>query len=223
MPNIPLSQAQAEAVTATISSTRLATYITASSPRGIDPLHLYAWNAQVAASFLQSLQICEVAVRNGIAGVIERRYGANWPWDHNFERNLPTTAGRLKPKEELIQVRNKMQHGYTGKVIAELKLAFWCHMLTSRHDRRLWTPYLRDEFPHAPANKSVPECRQEMHDSLERLRLLRNRIAHHEPIFARPLPRHHHDLKQLIAWRCRETLAWHMQWETVTRDLAVKP
>jgi hypothetical protein len=222
MPFIPLSQAQADAITATISPTRLATYITAAAPRGIDPFHLYAWNAQVAASFLQSLQVCEITVRNGIASVIERQYGADWPWDPNFERTLPT-SGRFKPKDELIRARNLMQYGYTGKVIAELKLAFWCHMLTSRHDRRLWDPYLRAEFPNAPATKSVADCRKELHDTLEQLRHLRNRIAHHEPIFAKPLPRHYHELKQLIAWRCRETLAWHMQWETVTRDLAARP
>lgn len=222
MPYISLSQAQVAAITATISPTRLATYIAAATTRKIDPFHLYAWNAQVAASFLQSLQICEIAVRNGIAGVIERRYGPNWPWDLNFERNLPS-AGRFNPKQELIRARNLMQFGYTGKVIAELKLAFCCHMLTSRHDRRLWNAFLRAEFPHAPAHKSVADCRQELHDALERLRHLRNRIAHHEPIFAKPLQQHHHELKQLIAWRCRDTLAWHLQWETLTRDLAAKP
>lgn len=47
-------------------------------------LDLYAWNAQIAAVLIHPLHICEVVVRNGIAGAIEAVYGAQWPWSIGF-------------------------------------------------------------------------------------------------------------------------------------------
>ena len=43
---------------------------------------------------------------------------------------------------------------------------------------------------------------------MERLHLLRNRIAHHEPIFRRDLARDHAQLLELIGWMCADRQTW---------------
>ncbi|MFX7776723.1 hypothetical protein ABTJ98_22060, partial [Acinetobacter baumannii] len=70
----------------------------------------------------------------------------------------------------------------TGKVIAELRFVFWQKLFTGRHDVRLWLPHIAAAFPLAPAGNAA-SLRGRIYDDLEALRRLRNRLAHHEPIF----------------------------------------
>jgi hypothetical protein len=51
----------------------------------------------------------------------------------------------------------------------------------------------------------------------------RNRIAHHEPIFAYPLAQHQARIKRLIKLRCWQTEQWLARWEVVTATLAARP
>jgi hypothetical protein len=67
-----------------------------------------------------------------------------------------------------------------GKVVAELSFGFWWSLLATEYNRRLWQPCLRAAF-----DGSVR--RAALHAELNELRLLRNRIAHHEPIHRRDL------------------------------------
>lgn len=224
MPSNLTQQEYAEIIN-TLSNTRISTYLAANgfSP-GADALEIYKWNALVSGAFFSSLHICEVAVRNGIAGALERAYGANWPWNATFLGSLPQPRGnQFKPRCELERARNKMTLGATGKVIAELKFAFWCHLLTSRYDGRLWEPHIRTEFPWFPSPLSVAGCRLLLHKSFDALRGFRNRIAHHEHIFSEPLQIHHDRIKSLVQWRCNSSLTWLSQWEMVSALLNARP
>ncbi|HET7230924.1 MAG TPA: hypothetical protein VFJ16_13020 [Longimicrobium sp.] len=51
-------------------------------------------------------------------------------------------------------------------------------MLTSRYDQRIWQHEFGRTFPCAPPQVN----RATVHRCAESLRLLRNRIAHHEPL-----------------------------------------
>jgi hypothetical protein len=57
---------------------------------------------------------------------------------------------------------------------------FWWSLLSDEYNRRLWQPALIHAF-HGPVR------RRTLHGELNDLRLLRNRIAHHEPIHTRAL------------------------------------
>lgn len=214
-----LTQQQISAITNAISPVRLGTYANATGfSAGVTPLQIYIWNAQVSGAFIPSLQICEVAIRNGIANAILRQFGAQWPWDPGFERTLPTNR-----KVNLQEARANIPFGATGKVIAELKFIFWCSMFTQRYDVHLWNRHLRTEFPGLPPQLTVANARAMLHQDMEKLRLLRNRIAHHEPIFHHPLADHQQRIARLIGYRCDETQRWHAQWQTLTMVLAAKP
>jgi len=214
-----LSQQQVTAITTTLSPARMGTYLSA---QGFSPntsaLDIYVWNALVSGAFFSTLHICEVVVRNAIAHALELKYGSNWPWDAGFERSLPQWL-----KVELQSARNRMAVGSTGKVIAELKFVFWCYMFKSNQDQHIWNAYLHTVFPHLPKPLTVATGRSMLYDDMEALRVFRNRIAHHEPIFTYPLTEHLARIQRLIRLRCGDTMEWLLQWETVNAALAAKP
>ncbi|MBP9035013.1 MAG: hypothetical protein KBG29_14020, partial [Pseudomonadales bacterium] len=54
----------------------------------------------------------------------------------------------------------------------------------------------------------VSALRLQIYNELEQIRTLRNRIAHHEPIFARNLADDFQKITDLIALRCAVTADW---------------
>jgi hypothetical protein len=148
---------------------------------------LYAWNAQISAAFFVPLHICEVTVRNAVSEALERVHGPRWPWEVGFQASLPGVPAHVgySPRDDLQKVA--AQQPTTGKVVPELKFAFWEQMFTKRHDHRLWDAHLKSIFPEHPASLTVRDLRKRIYGDLEAIRKLRNRIAHHEPIFKRNL------------------------------------
>ena len=214
-----LSPQQAAAITAALSSVRLGTYLNATGfSSHATALDIYIWNAQVSSAFFASLHICEVVMRNAISHAIELKYGANWPWAAGFERTLPKWS-----KGELSSARQGVAMGSTGKVIAELKFSFWCAMLTASQDQHVWNHHLRSAFPFMPLPYSVAGARSRLYDEMQALRALRNRIAHHEPIFALPLAAQQERIERLVRYRCPETEKWLTCWQFVSAAIAARP
>jgi hypothetical protein len=221
------NQAIVAAVKVAISPARIATYETAVGmppPESMAALDLYAWNASISGAMLIPLHVCEVTIRNAVATAIESVYGAEWPWSVGFERSLPDPKQSFSPKRDLLSARNKYTATKaTGKVIAELKFAFWQSIFTNRHDKRFWEPSLLAIFPNMDSAKTIEQRRKMIYDDLEQLRRLRNRIAHHEPIFSRVLADDYSKIVELVRFRCAMTAAWLEQNQTVVKTLATKP
>jgi hypothetical protein len=220
-----MTSAQIQEITATLSETRLATFdVTPGFSAGTDTLDKYRWHALTSAAFFASIHICEVSIRNGVAQALTRTYGPDWPWSPTFERSLPSPFGHhFNAKKELVRARAQIANGTAGKVIAELKFAFWCHMFTSRYQRRIWDANIGAAFPNLPIAYSPSQARQAIYIELDSLRKFRNRIAHHEPILTAPLPHRQASIESLLSWRCSEVSKWHASWETVSKNLAAKP
>ena len=96
---------------------------------------------------------------------------------------------------------------------------FWQKMFTSRYDVRLWDVHLRRVLPNLATVKTVAVLRKEIYADLEHVRFLRNRIAHHEPIFRRNLNDDLDKITALIRFRCQLTADWMMLCQRVTRLL----
>ncbi len=168
--------------------------------------NLYSWNALLSGALLMPLHICEVVTRNAISEGLELQYGDKWPWSKGFERSLPDPPGGFSLRKELISARHNRQT--VGEVISDLNFHFWQNMFTGRHDDRLWSPYLRQVFPHLDKTKTTALLRSEIYQNLFEIRRLRNRIAHHEPIFARNLMADFERIGDMISIRCPLTAQW---------------
>lgn len=220
-----LTVAQIATITATLSPARIGTFQVAPGfTPGADVAEKYSWHALTSGAFFVSLHMCEVAVRNGVDAALTATYGADWPWQAVFENSLPNPPGQhLKPKNELIRARTKFAPGATGKVIAELKFAFWCHLFTRRYQSRIWDPHIKMAFPNLPAAYTPIQARQAIQAHLDPLRKFRNRIAHHEPVLNEPLADRQLGIQSLVNWRCLELANWHSTWETISAHMLNKP
>ena len=78
-------------------------------------------------------------------------------------------------------------------------------------------------MPNLDPAKPVATLRHAIYGDLERVRLLRNRIAHHEPIFARALADDYQTIVALVTYRCAVTAAWLDSNQTATAIIAAKP
>lgn len=111
----------------------------------------------------------------------------------------------------------------TGKVVDELKFVFWQSMFTSRHDTRLWNTRLASSLPGALAGSTEKALRERIYRDLETIRRVRNRVAHHEPIFTRDLQSDLNRMLELIELRSPETAVWVRQLEDVSALLLQRP
>lgn len=213
-----------DAVRNALSAPRMSTYEIAtqmSSNSGSSALRLYAWNAETSGALLAPLHICEVVIRNTVADALATVYGDKWPWVQAFELSLPNPQHGYSPRRDLQSARKK--GGSTGKVIPELSFVFWQKMFTSRYDVRIWLPHLHSVLPSIGDSKPVPQLRDDIYKKLERVRRLRNRIAHHEPIFKRDLDADYQVIHQLVRYRCEITAEWLDQNQSATILIAAKP
>lgn len=206
-----------------ISAPRFATYLQAKGNNPADALALYQWNLELSAAFIVPLQVAEVAVRNGVVEVLEKVHGAHWPWSNGFIRSLPVprTPSQYNAGRDLQSVASRMPTA--GKVVAELKFAFWEKTFTVGQDARLWIPHMATAFPGIPPNTTVPIARANAFSALEAIRKLRNRIAHHEPIFNRNISDEYRRLHDVISWRNPTAAAWMDRVQRVTSLLLLKP
>lgn len=212
-----------ESIKKALTAARIGTYETATTslPALSGAVTLYAWNAQISAALMMPLHICEVVVRNAVADALEAVYGPRWPWSQVFITSLPQPTQGYSARGDLLKTGASQTS--TGKVIPELKFVFWQTMFTSRFDGRIWQPHLRTFMPHLDPGKTIPELRGLIYRELDQLRKLRNRIAHHEPIFTRNLTDDFQKIQDLIALRCPITSAWMTQNQQATTLLYAKP
>lgn len=97
-------------------------------------------------------------------------------------------------------------------MVAALSFGFWVTLLgaggrTATGDRAnyemtIWRAGVFKAFPNAKLNRKSADT------PLDYLRTFRNRIAHHEPIFDRPVAADYASLQQVAGWISPETLTW---------------
>lgn len=213
--------AETTAVISALSAPRMSTYLTATGGDAELAIGLYGWNARIAAALMVPAHIAEVTTRNAVDEALSSVYGPRWPWDSTFEGSLaPKRPRGYSPREDLRATRSNLPT--TGQVVADLHFIFWERMFTASHDVRVWRPHISDLFPGA-GNTPVADLRNSIRRDLETIRRLRNRIAHHEPIFTRDLAGDLRTMLRLIEIRSSETADLAGMLEDATNILTQRP
>jgi hypothetical protein len=91
-----------------------------------------------------------------------------------------------------------------GAVVAELPFAFWVGLLGPKNENEIWRKALYKAFQNRPRGTE----RKIVHNALDSIRRLRNRIAHHEKILHRDLRANHTTILEIAGWCCIETRDW---------------
>jgi hypothetical protein len=188
-----------------ISPARLSTYLSHAHNNVRRAFDLYGWNVQAAAALYPALQVNEVALRNAVNRALVSQFGPQWPYSPGFLRNLPRQereafeAGRRKLESKL-----RVPFVSTGDVVAAQTYWFWTMLLTARFENRIWKREFRNSFPSAPARID----RGIVHARAESIRLLRNRIAHHEPLLDYDLMGAYQRAASIVRWISPVNATW---------------
>jgi hypothetical protein len=189
-----------------ISAERFAPYRAATGNDVARALRRYERNTEISAAFWAVLSDLEIVVRNAMHEQLSLwSLGAYGRPDWYADRGrifTAQTAGDIAVARRHAGAFGRAES--PGRVIAELPLGFWRFLLSSRYERTLWLPCLRDAFPGIRGQG----MRRDVHDAMRDLHLLRNRIAHHEPIHNRPLPELHAVALTTAGWICPTTRRW---------------
>jgi hypothetical protein len=189
-----------------ISAERFAPYRAATGNDVARALRRYERNTEISAAFWAVLSDLEIVVRNAMHERLSLwSLGAYGRPDWYADRGrifTAQTAGDIAVARRHAAAFGRAES--PGRIIAELPLGFWRFLLSSRYERTLWLPCLRDAFPGIRGQG----MRRDVHDAMRDLHLLRNRIAHHEPIHNRPLPELHAVALTTAGWICPTTRRW---------------
>ncbi|GHS88585.1 hypothetical protein AGMMS50218_12800 [Actinomycetota bacterium] len=194
-----LSRRQIIALDRSITPTRLGTYLTVTGGDREYARELYRWDRRLAAAFFADIALLEVALRNALNEQLSRRWGPEW-YSHQDLLLDDRTARQLG--ESWSRVAGEKT---PGRVVAQCMFGFWAGLLdkgdhAGRQPRRvrcdyeqqLWRGVLDRAFP---GGRGVARAesqrwdRRYAHAVVNRINILRNRVAHHEPLInGYPLP-----------------------------------
>jgi hypothetical protein len=188
-----------------ISPARLGTYLKSSHGNLRRAFDLYAWNVQASAALYPILQVNEIALRNAVNRAIVSQFGPHWPYSQGFLRNLHKNEretfekGRTKLEAKLRAGRVSTDH-----VVASQTYWFWVMLLTSRFENRIWKREFTISFPSAPPRID----RGVVHERADSIRVLRNRIAHYEPLLDYDLAGTYQRVAAMVRWISPANATW---------------
>ena len=192
-------------------------------------LDLYAWNARIAAAFLEDLGRLEVVLRNrfdeALTGLTASA-GVPHPWfDHRefFPGRQGERALKDIAKAKFRAMRNGRLPTLRSRTIVELSFGFWRFLCAERYLTSLWSPALASQFPQHPTPVNSVQIRADVDVRMGRLHFLRNRIAHHKPIHRRALADDAACITELARWMCSDTYAWMSELSRASVVLAARP
>ena len=155
----------------------------------------YTWNIALSESLYPTLQAIEVTLRNVLHNKIQEHAGQD-DWFHKagILRRREQDAVR-KAEETLRQKRKPLE---PGRILAELSFGFWTSLFDSRYEQVLWPVLIKNVFPNMPRKIRT---RKTLSRRFNRIRNLRNRIFHHEPVwYWQDLSGHHKEILEAISW-----------------------
>ena len=173
------------------------------------------------------LHYYEVVLRNAVSEGIAAVYSSNWHLDQNFIYSLDQkNRDRLSVAIATAKRSSGLTNPTIGSVIAELTLFFWESLFKVSYGQIIWDHHLDNLFTFSPSFLHTSRKRQIISDATKAIRLIRNRIAHHEPIFNDSKYKHTqiiNDINKIVSWRCQDTAKWLLDRTKVNKHLKKKP
>lgn len=164
------------------------------------PKDLYLWNATISAEFYILLGHVEIALRNHI----DRAFPQEWALPRRTPAPVYSLLRRSLQKAQRTAgelAHSKGREPTSDDVVAQLSFGSWCHLIgrsesPSEHRlQELWERYHAAIFTESSPEESNRIC---VGQRLERLRKLRNRIAHYENLLQVNFPDRLQDITQIL-------------------------
>ncbi|MFE2180117.1 hypothetical protein [Streptomyces sp. NPDC059455] len=188
------------------------------SPECDGALRWYAWEVEIASAFFALLRHLERTLGHAMAKQLTARFGrVDW-WDHPEIDLHHVSRGKITAIHKKL-ARDRRRVLTAEAVRRELTLGFWVSLLGPGNDyeTRLWRPTLRLAFP------SYRGPRKPLHQDLDDLRKLRNRVAHHEPVGARDLAADRCSAYRVLGYLSADVHDWAAADDPIPRLLSERP
>lgn len=184
-----------------ISQERLGSYLSLADNDLLEAIRLYERNSSLSEALYGLLQGLEIALRNAMhqalsLGLAREDWYDSVVWQVAQGEQIENAKDNLHKKAKPIT---------PGAMVAELTFGFWVGLTGPKYSVGLWERHLYKAFPNAKLG------RKQLNKRLERIRLLRNRVAHHEPILSRDLESDVERILETLGWVCRDTERWVRQ------------
>lgn len=173
----------------------------------------YAHNMLLAGSIGFLLSVVEVAFRNSMDRQLSAMYPDHKNWWDAWQEKPHFTSEMELIKIAIHNLEKRNEPCTKDKVVAELHFGFWCGLFNAKFQMTLWEK-LRLGFPYCPQHLRQ---RGNISARLNMIRLLRNRVSHHEPLIwlAPTLAEKHAEIIETIEWFDKSNLAfWVKQYDT---------
>lgn len=180
-----------------LSAERLGSYARHDGASDQVALARYQWNIAVSASLYSSLQLCEVSLRNALHFLLSQEYGETW---YEGSELRISEWGRKEVAKVQRQLTKSKKTITPSRVVAELQFGFWTHLF--QHDYQspqgFLPKHIKGIFPHLEKSRHKPK---QIKRDLDAIRILRNRIFHHERIIHwKDLDAKHDLILDVIHW-----------------------
>jgi hypothetical protein len=182
-------------------------------------LSYYEWDSAVVGAFQELLRHVERSVRGSMHNELAARFQREDWWAdprlrlNGFARQAVSTA-----QEKLARARIPVT---PRAVVGRLAFGFWVSLLGrgADYETQLWRPALSRAFP-GYRGPRVP-----VHDELDRLRELRNHLAHpgDVPVSTRDLQAARESVYRVLGWVSRDAAAWLRTVDRAPTILAAYP
>jgi hypothetical protein len=183
------------------STARLARYMSIAGGNLELALEFHIWNAELGQSLHLPMQHFELLFRNALNDQLSAVHGDNW-FDTLHPRFQPEFQRQINAaKDELAKQHRQV---VPASLVAQFTFGTWIYLLAPCYDRLLWKFCLYNAFTNPPS----PFTRKAAKAALEKIRALRNRIVHHEPIYHRALDQDLAHIIEVASWICPDTADW---------------
>ena len=189
---------------AALSAERFDTYLNWTGGDQSLAERLYTYNVQLSAALYGPLHMQEIALRNMADAALIQRYGQTW-FDNPAVLTIAYQAGCITKARQALQQAGKAVT--RSQIIAELNFGFWSSLF-GRQAHHLWQT-LRPIFQAKGVQRGM------IAQELRELRLLRNRIAHYEPVVALPLAQRYASITSLTGWLSPSAAVWIANYSTL--------
>lgn len=225
---MPTQVLSIKAVEKALSPVRLSRYRRSDAGAGdVEAIACYLWNMALQAALVPALHMAEITIRNAIfdaaskvANTRGRPFGEVPCW-LDTRPSLLYTNERGAVEEAKNQLRERRKPMTPGHLVAKLSFGFWVNLLNSSYEQgrangpALW-PAALGGFPGVPRTEKT---RATLRRRFDLVRAFRNRVAHHEPIWAQnPTADYEHLLETLrylnpgveraLVAKCRFSTVW---------------
>lgn len=216
--------ARVDALFAGLNAQRMQPFLREAKGEAGLALRLYAWNGRLADALRFPLELAECITRERIAGALVARYGQQWHVDAQFLNDLEPDANAKLQKTVAERTRATGRPPAAGsELVHHLTFGFWGYLFTVRFVSQLWLKRIKVAFPHLAPGLNDQDAATKVHTSLKVLVALRNRVAHHDPVWS-PSPNEQQKyIEDYIALACPHMAEWARYHATVAPILRAKP